>query len=75
MSLVGGVAANKSLRSELTNLAVKYKKKIIIPDVQFCGDNAAMIAFHGQKLFESGEVFNLNYPPFPGLPENLYSAL
>jgi len=75
ISLVGGVAANKFIREAFKKTAEKYEKKIVIPELEFCGDNAAMIAFHGQKLFESGEVFNLNYPPFPGLPENLYSAL
>ncbi|HLG31521.1 MAG TPA: tRNA (adenosine(37)-N6)-threonylcarbamoyltransferase complex transferase subunit TsaD [Ignavibacteriaceae bacterium] len=72
VSLVGGVAANKSLRSELTNLAVKYKKKIIIPDIQYCGDNAAMIAFRGKTLFESGVIHDLNYSPYPSLKENQF---
>jgi N6-L-threonylcarbamoyladenine synthase len=71
--LVGGVAANKFIREVFKKTAEQYDKKIVIPRLEFCGDNAAMIAFRGQKLYEAGEVFNLNYPPFPALPENLYS--
>jgi N6-L-threonylcarbamoyladenine synthase len=74
LSLVGGVAANQSLRNTLTKLAEKYNKKIVIPDMQYCGDNAAMIAFRGMKLFENGKRFELNYNPFPGIPENHFSS-
>ncbi len=73
ISLAGGVAANKHLRAALTGIAGKHKKKIVIPDMEYCGDNAAMIAFRGQTLFEAGKRFDLGYPPFPGLPENLFS--
>jgi len=72
ISLAGGVAANKSLRSELTKLVEKYHKNIIIPDLQFCGDNAAMIAFRGKSLFESGVRHDLNYNPYPSLKENQF---
>jgi N6-L-threonylcarbamoyladenine synthase len=73
LSLVGGVAANQPLRDALTNLAARYNKKIVIPDMQYCGDNAAMITFRGMKLFESGKRFELTYNPFPGIPENHFS--
>ena len=69
ISLVGGVAANTELRKSITALADKYHKRIIIPDMEFCGDNAAMIAYRGLKVYESGENFNLSYSPFPGLDE------
>ena len=74
ISLVGGVAANQPLRDALTKLALNHNKKIVIPDLQFCGDNAAMIAFRGLKLYESGKRFELNYNPFPGIPENHFSS-
>ena len=74
LSLVGGVAANQPLRDTLTKLATTYKKKIVIPDMQYCGDNAAMIAFRGLKLYENGKRFELNYNPFPGIPENHFSS-
>ena len=74
LSLVGGVAANQPLRDALTKLAANHNKKIVIPDLQYCGDNAAMIAFRGLKLYESGKRFELNYNPFPGIPENHFSS-
>ncbi len=73
ISLVGGVAANKSLRDSITNLGTKYNKKVVIPKFEFCGDNAAMITFRGKKIFESGQKFNLSYSPYPGLPENQFA--
>ena len=66
VSLVGGVAANKNLREALKDLSSKFQKKIIIPDLQYCGDNAAMIAFRGKTLYDSGKKFGLDYPPYPG---------
>ncbi|RPI75452.1 MAG: tRNA (adenosine(37)-N6)-threonylcarbamoyltransferase complex transferase subunit TsaD [Ignavibacteriales bacterium] len=65
ISLVGGVAANKKLRDEFQKLADKYQKKLVIPDLQYCGDNAAMIAFRGKTLYDSGKKFGLDYSPYP----------
>lgn len=70
ISVVGGVAANAYLKSEITKLAEKYKKSIVIPDLQFCGDNAAMIAFRGKSLYDSGVRDTLSCKPFPALSEN-----
>ncbi len=50
ISLVGGVAANLKLRENLQNLADKYSIKVIIPDLQYCGDNGAMIANRASML-------------------------
>jgi len=73
VSLVGGVAANKEIRNSISELAQKHNKKIVIPRLEFCGDNAAMIAFRGKTLFETGKRYDLNYAPFPALSENQYS--
>jgi N6-L-threonylcarbamoyladenine synthase len=70
ISVVGGVAANAYLKSATTKLAEKYKKNVVIPDLQFCGDNAAMIAFRAKSLYESGVRDNLSCKPFPALNEN-----
>ena len=50
--VAGGVAANKSIRENLTSLSKKMKFEIIFPDMKFCGDNAAMIAWAGIKRFK-----------------------
>jgi len=72
ISLVGGVAANAKLRNEITMLSKKYAKKIITPSFEFCGDNAAMIAFRGKSLFETGRQDSLNAKPYPSLGENYF---
>ena len=67
LSLAGGVAANSALRDSFIELSKKYNKKVVIPKLEYCGDNAAMIAYRGAKLFEAGERHNLKFSPFPGL--------
>jgi len=72
ISLVGGVAANSKLRDEMLILSKKYGKKVVIPDQQFCGDNAAMIALRGKLLFEMGRQDKLNVNPYPSLAEGYF---
>lgn len=67
ISVVGGVAANKSLRESAAAVSEKYNIKLVIPSLEYCGDNAAMIAFRGHSLFESGIRDDLSSMPFPGL--------
>lgn len=75
ISLVGGVAANSELRKRITDLAGRYKKKVVIPDMEFCGDNGAMIAYRGLKIYESGEKFDYSFSPFPGLDEKHFTHI
>ena len=70
ISLVGGVAANKNLRNSIVSLGRKYGIKSIIPNFEFCGDNAAMIAFRGKTLFNEGKRFDLSSKPFPHLTKD-----
>ena len=70
LSLVGGVAANKKLRNEMKMLGEKFKIPCIIPSMEYCGDNAAMIALRGFQLFESGFKDELSVKPYPSIPEN-----
>jgi N6-L-threonylcarbamoyladenine synthase len=72
VSLVGGVAANEKLRNEIKILSKNYKKEIIIPDPEFCGDNAAMIALRGKSLFEAGIRNNLSVNPYPSLSDDYF---
>ncbi len=63
--VAGGVAANKFLR--------KYSKdqisnrKIIFPHPSFCTDNAAMIAFLGEKYLLIGKKSNLDFSIQPNM--------
>ncbi|MCL6493389.1 MAG: tRNA (adenosine(37)-N6)-threonylcarbamoyltransferase complex transferase subunit TsaD, partial [Ignavibacterium sp.] len=65
ISIVGGVAANSLLKEKSIELAEKFRKKIVIPRLEFCGDNAAMIAFRAKTLFEIGITHKLDYKPYP----------
>lgn len=72
ISLVGGVAANQMLREEFAGLANKYNKKLIIPAQEFCGDNAAMIAYRGLQLNNAGFEYGLDFNAFPGLKNSTF---
>ena len=50
--VAGGVAANKTIRENLSNLAKEMDFKIIYPPIEFCGDNAAMIAWAAIQRFK-----------------------
>ncbi len=69
ISLVGGVAANKMLRDEFKKLSSKYKKDLIIPSHEFCGDNAAMIAYRGLKLHQAGIKYGYDFNAYPSLSD------
>jgi len=45
--VAGGVGANQMLRNRLTESIGKRGGKVFYPDLEFCTDNGAMIAFAG----------------------------
>jgi N6-L-threonylcarbamoyladenine synthase len=45
--VAGGVGANRLLRERLTEIIGKRGGKVFYPDLEFCTDNGAMIAFAG----------------------------
>ena len=66
--VAGGVAANKKIRSMLTNLCKANDYKSIFPPIELCGDNAAMIAMVGMEKYKLNEFNNLDYPAKPRWP-------
>ena len=66
--IAGGVAANKKIRSMLTNLCNENNYKEIFPPINLCGDNAAMIAMVGLEKFKIKQFNNLDYPAKPRWP-------
>ena len=72
ISLVGGVAANKMLRDEFQKLSTKYKKKLVIPSLEFCGDNGDMIAYRGLTLHEAGIKYSFGFNAFPSLNDHTF---
>jgi N6-L-threonylcarbamoyladenine synthase len=53
--VAGGVGANRLLRQELTERAARSGYAVYYPDLEFCTDNGAMIAFAGAKRLEYRE--------------------
>jgi N6-L-threonylcarbamoyladenine synthase len=45
--VAGGVGANQQLRAQLNHAAGKHGFRVFYPDLEFCTDNGAMIAFAG----------------------------
>ena len=66
--VAGGVAANKKIRSMLIRLCNEENYKAMFPPIEFCGDNAAMIAMVGLEKFKIKQFDNLDYPAKPRWP-------
>ncbi len=54
--VAGGVAANESIRKNLSILSNEMGFETIYPDLKFCGDNAAMIAWAGIQRFKKNLI-------------------
>ena len=67
IALAGGVAANSSLRREMTDACAQNNIKINIPKPVYCTDNAAMIACQGYFHYTKGRFSSLDLNAVPGL--------
>ncbi|MCL2662208.1 MAG: tRNA (adenosine(37)-N6)-threonylcarbamoyltransferase complex transferase subunit TsaD [Oscillospiraceae bacterium] len=54
IALAGGVAANTRIRADFTKAAEAESKKLFIPPLNLCGDNAAMIGCQGFYEYKAG---------------------
>lgn len=63
----GGVSANSRIRREIGELADRQGLRLVLPEMRFCVDNAAMIAGLGYHRFQSGCVDDLTLRASPSL--------
>ena len=66
--VAGGGAANKRIRSMLISLCDEENYQSMFPPIEFCGDNAAMIAVVGLEKFKLKQFDNLDHPAKPRWP-------
>ena len=60
----GGVAANSLLRSQLMRLEDEMNIKVHISDVEYCTDNAAMIANYSRFMYRDKKFSKYDVVPF-----------
>ena len=56
LAVAGGVAANSRIRAGLQAACAKSGDKLYLPELKYCGDNAAMIGCQGFYEYQAGHV-------------------
>ncbi|MBW7845331.1 MAG: tRNA (adenosine(37)-N6)-threonylcarbamoyltransferase complex transferase subunit TsaD [Bacteroidia bacterium] len=64
IAIAGGVSANSALRKALEAESKKRNWKIFIPKLEYCTDNAAMIAIAAHYKYLSGEFEEQSIAPY-----------
>jgi N6-L-threonylcarbamoyladenine synthase len=68
IALAGGVSANTGLRQGLQKLGDKNGWNCFIPEMQYCTDNAGMIAIAGYHKYLKGEFAGQDVAPLARMP-------
>ncbi len=58
--LAGGVSANSFLRKDMKKLTDKYGVSLYMPELKYCGDNAAMVGSQAYFEYLAGNIASLN---------------
>lgn len=68
LAISGGVSANKGLRDAIVNLSQTKGYQVFIPPIEYCTDNAAMIAITGYYKYVNGIYANQTITPVARYP-------
>ncbi len=66
--IAGGVSANSRLRSESRKMCRKHSWQLYLPELKYCGDNAAMIASQGYYEYLNGCTADESLNAFATMP-------
>lgn len=66
--IAGGVSANSKLRSEAKQLCNKHGWELYVPELKYCGDNAAMIASQGYYEYLENNTAKENLNAYATMP-------
>ncbi|MEJ2414366.1 MAG: tRNA (adenosine(37)-N6)-threonylcarbamoyltransferase complex transferase subunit TsaD [Sulfurimonas sp.] len=59
LAIVGGASANLYLRSQIEELLQPYKAELLLSELQYCSDNAAMIGRVAVDMYKEGSFSNI----------------
>ena len=68
LAVVGGVAANEKIKTELNQIAIENRFNFFTVPAKYCTDNAAMIAFLGFEKYVSSNFNNTDLTIKPRWP-------
>ncbi|TCP40322.1 tRNA (adenosine(37)-N6)-threonylcarbamoyltransferase complex transferase subunit TsaD [Rhodovulum marinum] len=68
LAVAGGVAANRTIRAALEQVAAEAGLPFVAPPLKLCTDNAAMIAWAGLERFRAGHQDDMTLAARPRWP-------
>ena len=68
IAIAGGVSANSGLREHITEVAIKNNWQTYFPALEYCTDNAAMIAVAAYYKFKEKDFAGLDTTPLARMP-------
>lgn len=74
VALAGGVSANRGLRAAVHEWTSSENIPCFVPELQYCTDNAAMIAMAAHFKYLAGEFADLTVAPLAGMEMERSSA-